>query len=152
MIPEYKLYHGAVFSTLIDLCGSVSIQSLHDEGRSHTYVISDLVGLQIKHATSRLRPWAFTFHDEHLKSLDRLKAWADRAFVVLVCHTDGMACIPLDEAMPALTASGGTQSWLRADRKKREWYRIKSPIGELPQRYPAGLDCVAKFLNQATSS
>jgi hypothetical protein len=149
MIPEYKLYHGAVLSELVDRCGSaVSIRAYQDSGRLLNYVLSDAVGIQVKHATQRLHPWQFTFPKTHLEMLASLKRRLKSVFIVLVCHTDGMVCLHVDEVLPSLSAVFGSQAWLRADRRKGEWYRVYGPAGEYPTKFPTGIDPVVEAMHQ----
>lgn len=149
MIPEYKLYHGAVLSELVDRCGSaISIRAYQDSGRLLNYVLSDMVGMQVKHATQRLHPWQFTFPKTHLDTLVNLKDRLKSVFVVLVCHTDGMVCLHLDEVLNSLNTPFGSQAWLRADRRKGEWYRLFGPAGEFPSKFPAGIDPVVEAVRQ----
>jgi hypothetical protein len=149
MIPEYKLYHGAVLAELVDRCGSaVSIRAYQDSGRLLNYVLSDAVGIQVKHATQRLHPWQFTFPKTHLEMLASLKSRLRSVFIVLVCHTDGMVCLHVDEVLPSLNAAFGSQAWLRADRRKGEWYRVYGPAGEYPTKFPTGIDPVVEAMRQ----
>jgi hypothetical protein len=152
MIPEYKLYHGAVLAELVDRCGSaVSIRAYQESGRALNYILSDVVGLQVKHATQRLHPWQFTFAKPHLDALFNLKVQLKYVFVVLVCHTDGMVCMNLDDALSNFGTDFGSQAWLRADRRKGEWYRLYGPQGEFPTRYPAGIDRLVEVVGQGVA-
>lgn len=130
MIPEYKLYHGAVLADIVDKAqGEVSFREVVDDGRLLNYVVNDRVGLQIKYSTARLRPWHFSFSSAHIEQLRALTKEFPRTFVVLVCRTDGFVSIP---AVPLLTflAKGAGSAWLRVDRKKREMYRVFGPAGD----------------------
>jgi len=148
MIPEYKLYHGAVLAEVVDRCGSaVSIKACQDSGRLLNYVLSDSVGIQVKHATQRLHPWHFAFPKTHLEMLASLKSRLKSLFIVLVCHTDGMVCLHVDVVLPSLNAFG-SQAWLRADRRKGEWYRVYGPAGEYPTKFPTGIDPVVEAMRQ----
>lgn len=149
MIPEYKLYHGAVLSELVDRCGAaISIRAYQEAGRLLNYVVSEVVGIQVRHATQRLHPWQFTFTQPQLNALAEIKGKCEFAFLVLVCHTDGIVCVPVDEALPSLTAAVGSQAWLRADRPKGKWYRLYGPAGEFPNRFPSGVDLVVEAIHR----
>lgn len=131
MIPDYKLYHGAVLADIVDrVPGGVTFCERVDSGRLLNYVVDGRVGLQIKYATARLRPWKFSFPESHIEDLRDLLADYPQTFVVLVCRMDGLVCVPAHELVPFLTSSSDTQSWLRVDRKKREMYRLHGPQGE----------------------
>jgi hypothetical protein len=148
MISEYKLYHGAVLSELVSRCTSgVAIRTYEDTGRNLNYIVSDSIGLQIRHATQRLHPWPFTFTKAQLQTLVEMRSKFRLAFLVLVCHTDGILCLPADNALAALNAAAGDQSWLRADRRKGEWYRLYGPTGEFSSRFASGIEAIVEAIS-----
>lgn len=149
MIAEYKLYHGAVLLELASRCTfGVAIRTYEDAGRSLNYIVSDSIGLQIRHATQRLHPWQFTFNKTQLQTLVELHHEFRLAFLVLVCRTDGMVCLRVDEALASLNAAAGDQAWLRVDRRKGEWYRLYGPTGEFPSRFSSGVEAIVEAINQ----
>lgn len=149
MIPEYTLYHGAFLSELIDRHpDGVAIRPVSGPGRLRNYIVAGVVGIQVRHATQRLHPWPFTFSGSHLWTLSQLHKSCESAFLILVCRTDGMLTVPADEALKSLGAADGPQSWLRADRSKREWYRLYGPAGEFPSRFPQGIDLVVEAISR----
>lgn len=136
MIPEYKLYHGAVLADIVDAYeGPISFRSESEGKRLLNYVINDAVGLQVKYATQRLRPWQFSFTKSHIDSLARLTASYQACFVVLVCRTDGMIAIDAMDVLASLPSLESGQTWLRADRKKREMYRVHGPTGAFSAKF-----------------
>lgn len=136
MIPEYKLYHGAVLADIVDRADMpVSFQEMSEAGRLLNYVINDTVGVQLKYATQRLRPWHFTFPNAHIDALRQLRARYAKTFLTLVCRTDGIITVDADDILPSLIAAGEGAAWLRADRRKREMYRLYGPMGELEKRF-----------------
>lgn len=153
MIPEYKLYHGSVLADIVDLFdGEVSIREQVDAGRLLNYVINGKVGLQIKHATQRLRPWHFSFPASHIAQLEEMRASFAVAFAVLVCRTDGMVAIPADELLPRLVPGTDGQSWLRVNRRKREMYRVSGPTGEFPHRFRTTAESIVEALRGVCST
>jgi hypothetical protein len=151
VIPEYKLYHGAVLSELVDRSeSSITIQAYQDSGRLLNYVISGAVGLQIRHATQRLRPWQFTFTAANLDALFDLNNKWELAFLALVCNTDGIVCVPIGNVLPSLATAIGSQAWLRADRQRGRWYRLYGPAGEFPTKFPSGVHPIIESLGQLT--
>jgi hypothetical protein len=135
MIPDYKLYHGAVLADIVDRFeGAVAIAERVDAGRLLNYVLNDRIGIQIKYATAKLRPWLFSFPSTHIEQIHELMSDYPVSFVVLVCRTDGVACIPSTEAVRLLSRDTNGVSWLRLDRRKREMYRVFGPQGELEVR------------------
>jgi len=149
MIPEYKFYHGSVLAELTDAYQKcLSIETVQESGRPLYYVLNGAVGIVIKYSTQRLRPWRFSFSTDHLRALERCENSCHPAFLVLVCKDDGIIAIETSEILPALAPSGARQSWLRADRKKREMYRIFTPTGELSVKYRINVEPVIDALNQ----
>ena len=135
MIREYKLYHGAVLADIVAMHGGpVTIRPQEEGGRLLNYVLNDVVGLQVKYATQRLRPWPFNFLPSHIESLSSLASTYKASFVVLVCHTDGMIAIDATDVIESFEPDAG-QMWLRADRTKRAMYRVHGPAGEFPRKY-----------------
>jgi hypothetical protein len=148
MIPEYKLYHGAVLAEIIHRhVGQVAIRDLHEEGRPSSYVLDGKVGMQIKHATQRLHPWPFVFTKANVGDLLALRSSVPVVFSVFVCHTDGMACISLDELLQVLTPGESDQAWVRLDRRKGKWYRVSGSGGDLESKKPNGVDAIIEALS-----
>jgi hypothetical protein len=149
MTPEYKLYHGSVLAEIIDGFGAeISVCAIHEGGHLLSYIIDRRVGLHIKYATQKLRPWHFSFPESHRQILEGLRSKLQMTFLILVCRTDGIIAVHVDEILPALNAASGDQSWLRADRKKREMYRLYGPAGEFPTKFKTNVDPIIDALRQ----
>jgi hypothetical protein len=147
MIPEYKLYHGAVLADIVDrTLFPLTIEELSEEGRLLNYVLNRSVGLQIKHATQRLHPWHFSFPQAHISTLQQMQAKYPETFLVLVCHTDGMVVANARDLLPSLTTLSSGQSWLRADRRKREMYRLYGALGEIHKRFGTTTESIVDAL------
>ena len=146
MIPEYKLYHGAVLAEMVHtLSVPVAIDELSESGRLSAYVLNGHIGLQIKHSSQRLHPWPFTFTKQNFTELLALGQACDQVFLVLVCHTDGMVCLTLEEVAALITVAGSEQAWLRVDRRRGQWYTVNG-AGSLPIKRPKGLDALVETL------
>lgn len=140
MIPEYKLYHGAVLAELVDeLTIDVKIGELREDGRLSAYIIDSQVGLYIKHSASRLAPWNFTFTTANAHDLLELRRRCRDVFIVLVCWQDGMVCLELTEVIDVLRAGASDQAWIRIDRLKGCSYSVIASGGELPRKMSKGL-------------
>jgi hypothetical protein len=140
MIPDYKLYQGAVLAELIDDAKrAVNVRELVEEGRLHSYVLNERVGLHIKHSAGRLPPWLFTFTPANGVALAELRRTVSQVFVVLVCWLDGMVCLSLDELGQIVTNEQQPQGWVRAERRRNEWYAVSGSRGLLPYKKPHGL-------------
>lgn len=146
MIREYKLYHGAVLADIVAMHGGpVTLRPEAEGGRLLNYVVNEVVGLQVKYATQRLRPWHFNFSLSHIHSLSLLASTYPACFVVLVCRTDGMIAIDAADVIASLE-SDAEQMWLRADRKKREMYRVHGPSGEFPGKFKTTVEPIVEAL------
>lgn len=152
MIPEYKLYHGAVLAELVQRSSvPVQIDELSEAGRLSSYIIDSFVGLQIKHATQRLHPWAFTFTAKNIEELIELRSTFPRVFIVLVCHTDGMVCLELSDFLSVLGTGETEQRWLRVDRKRGKWYDVSGGKDRPALKYPKGIDALLEALGSPFS-
>lgn len=153
MIPDYKLYHGAVLADIVDASNDeISVRAIRNSGRLLNYVINEVVGLQVKYATQRLRPWCFTFPVSHVQALEALRCDFRASFLVLVCRTDGIIAAQADDIIPLLKSVGAEQSWLRVDRKKREMYRLYSQNGEFPAKFRTTVEPIVDALHQSNRS
>jgi hypothetical protein len=148
MIPDYKLYHGAVLAELVDVAKrTLSIGELVEEGRLSSYVLDGCVGLYVKHSAARMPPWQFTFTDGNRVALCELQRQTPRIFVVLVCWLDGMVCLSLDELATILGPAETQQGWVRVERRKNEWYAVSGAAAELPHKKPRGVAPLVEALS-----
>ena len=147
MIPEYKLYHGAVLAELIHRCEvPIQIDELHEIGRLSSYIIDSVVGVQIKHSTARMRPWQFTFTRQNISELLDLRHSFARVFVVLVCKTDGMVCLDLTDFLAVLGSGDSDQGWIRVDRPRGKWYELSGGKMTTPKKFPRGIEPILQAL------
>lgn len=147
MIPDYKLYHGAV---LIDLLrgfrGDLAITERGEEGRLCSYILNNCVALHIKHSQQRLNPWQFTFTKANVKEIFTLCDGYRSVFAALVCRTDGIVVLSADELTSLLGAKQSDQAWIRVSRRRREWYTVSGGSGELPYKKAAGTEPILSAL------
>lgn len=143
MIPEYKLYHGAALAELIhQLTTPISIDELNETGRLSSYILNNRIGLQIKHSTQRLSPWAFTFTRYNMSELLALRAKFDDVFVIFVCETQGMVCLSIEDVLSVSEVGHSDQVWIRIERRRGKWFRVHGSEGELASKKPNGLDAL----------
>ena len=147
MIPDYKLYHGAVLAEIVDVSTiPVTFGELLEDGRLTSYTVNETVGVHIKHSTQRLHPWQFTFTGQNLTELMALRLRFKDVFVVFVCHTDGMVCLSLAELSSIIEPGGNDQAWVRIDRRKGEWYSVSGVAGELTNKKPKGVGSLLEVI------
>ncbi|MES2022646.1 MAG: hypothetical protein V4460_15230 [Pseudomonadota bacterium] len=150
MIPEYKLYHGAVLAEIVQgLPCPVTIDELDEDGRLSSYILNEHVGLQIKHSTQRLRPWSFTFTRPNVAELLDLRSRCSDVFVVFVGGALGMVCISIEEMIEIMDAGDSGQIWIRIDRPRGKWFSVFGAKGPLAAKKPNGLECLLDRLQPA---
>jgi hypothetical protein len=126
VIREIERSHGVVLARLIrgsrNALAAVTVTSV---GRS-SYVVGGLVGLYVKHSTSRLTPWSFSFQRDHQLELQSLSEHCGAVFVILVCGSDGIVCISAAELARIFDSEHQPVEWVKASRRKREKYLVTS--------------------------
>jgi hypothetical protein len=80
--------------------------------------------------------------------LEAMQQALPAAFVVLVCHTDGVVALPADRAIASFQGAEGSEAWLRADRRKRHQYCLHGPAGELAGKYSTTVQPIIDSLNK----
>ncbi|MBL1255428.1 hypothetical protein [Methylocystis sp. Sn-Cys] len=149
MIADYRFYHGVVLAELVNLkAGAIAIDVISEDGRFSSYVLDGEIGLQIKHCANRLHPWQFTFTKANLVDLLALQQAYKCVFVVLVCHTDGIVTLSLDEATGILAGGESEQAWIRVDRRRNEWYSVTGGAAELIGKRPSGVKKIIQALSE----
>lgn len=149
MTPEYQFYHGAVLHEIIITAGQPVRISLDDNyGRPDAYVINDQIGLLIKHSTSRLTPWLFTFAKEHIAELQLLRSKTKVCFVALVCDEDGFVCVRDSDLVRILTPTESDLASVRVDRPPRKMYRVSSSGNELDGKLAGGVERIVEEIRQ----
>jgi hypothetical protein len=153
MTSDYKLYQGAVFTELLDEVDQpLSIRAVREEGRLGAYIISDQVGLYIKHSAVRMSPWQFTFTKANALALMDLRKRTPKVFIVFVCWLDGMMCTSLDELTEILGVGISDQAWIRIQRRKNEWYTVSGAAGDLQYKKPQGLGAIIETLTKSQAA
>jgi hypothetical protein len=149
MIPEYKLYHGAVLAEIVhELTFPVKIDELQEQGRLSSYVLESRIGLHVKHSSKRLHPWSFTFTQQNLLELKLLSDIFPEVFIVFVCHTDGMICCAYSDFSMLVGAGLVETPWIRADRRKNKWFQLSGPATEEPTKYPNGIESLLEAIKR----
>ena len=119
MVREFEFYHGAAIARLINSRRNISIERYPAGSNNASYVINNQIGLYLKHSTSRLSPWVFTFKEGHQKEIQEMQRELGTVFVVLICGSDGMVCLDYAEFKVALDDNHGQAEWIKAARRTR---------------------------------
>jgi len=150
MLAEYKLFHGAVLSELIDIAeDDISIGELKEEGRLSSYILNGCIGVQIKHSTARLPPWYFTVTKANAIELSELARVYRSVFVVLVCNLDGMVTLAIEDFAKLVEAGDSDQAWLRVDRSKRQWYSVSGNAATSAIKKSRGVSAILTALKES---
>lgn len=147
MVPEYKLYHGAVLAELIDIADcDITIGEMKEDGRLSSYTLNNSIGLHVKHSTARLAPWQFTITKANLSEWAKLTETFRQVYIVLVCHLDGIVALSISEIAIVIEAGVSQQAWVRVDRSRGQWYKVSGSGGNLPYKKSKGLSSIIKDL------
>lgn len=147
MIPEYHLYHGAFLACLISGAGKKLTISSPESSRPAEYVLNENIGLYVKHATQRLRPWHFGFTPDNIQNIRSLRLRFSTSFLVLVCRQDGLIAVDLNLVIANISPAAAL--WIRANREKRKLYRLHGPMGEFPMKFDSNLLAIKSLLEAA---
>lgn len=132
MIRDQELLHGAAVIRLLDAGVPVSIRHAPDiHASAYLAEAGDWrVALLLKLSTRKRSPWQFTFTDGEGAALANMaeRFAGHRRLLVLVCHTDGVCCLPharLGDIMDdPETPAGQSVSVARGDGRS---YRVSGP-------------------------
>lgn len=140
MIRDFERFHGAVLrSIVVESPEAISITPCDSFGRVNSYLVNERVAFHIKHSSKRLPPWGFTFNDEHLDEIFELEQKTNLVWLVLVCGSDGVVALSLDEFRDLTTATPQTTCFVRIDRDRRTMYRVFGNAGKLNGAKPNGV-------------
>lgn len=149
MIAELDRYHGVVLRQILIAAGRrVSIGVADLAGRVDAFCLEG-AAFQIKHSSKRLSPWQFTYMAENLNELIALQQMFHPVWVMLVCGTDGVVGLSIDELMSIVQVGDSGAASLRVARSRNSMYRVSGSQGELPRAKRRG---VQSFLAEVLGS
>lgn len=147
MIGEFERYHGAAIRELIVGCQKpLRIEASDDAGRVNTFIVNRKAGIYIKHSASRLPPWQFTYGDDNLAEIERLKKKCRRVWLVHVCGQDGFVALTFDEFRSINPVDAQTTRFVRVDRDRNTMYRVNGTDGKLGRSKRRGLNSIFEEL------
>ena len=147
MIGEFERYHGAAIRDLVVGCGKpVRIEASDDVGRVNTYILNRKIGVYIKHSASRLPPWQFTYGDDNLAEIERLRKRSRSVWLVHVCGQDGFVALTYDEFRSINSVDAETTRFVRVDRDRNTMYRVNGTDGKLGRSKRRGLNAIFEEL------
>lgn len=138
MISEFEKHHGAVLRDVIVRAGSLKVSCCDVSGRVNCFSLEGNVGLHIKHSTSRLPPWQFTFDAPQVLELESIAGSHQSLWLALVCGDDGFLAVSFDEFQAINPPHFETTKFVRVDKSRNTMYRVFGTAGELGRRKPRG--------------
>jgi hypothetical protein len=143
MTPEYERYHGVVVRELVVQAGAaIQIEARDDAGRINSFCINGKTAIHIKHCSKRLPPWLFSFGDDNVAEIDRLRAIVPSMWLALVCGNDGIVAISYAEFRKITDNLEEATRFIRIDRDRKTMYRVYGNAGRLTAAKPRGVAAV----------
>jgi hypothetical protein len=148
MIRDFEFFHGAALTKLVRSCQRVTIAPFKGSSNA-SYVVNDCCGLYLKHSSSRMSPWSFTFHRDHQQEIDELHRRFGYVVVGLICNDDGVVGLDYTEFRTVLDTSHEAVEGIGISRKPRGMYMVRGRDGKMQYRIGEG-SFVKKVFTQAT--
>lgn len=147
MIGEFEKYHGAAIRDLVVNSGKlVRIEASVGIGRVNSFILNQKIGIYIKHSASRLPPWQFTYGNDNLAEIERLRESSRSVWLVHICGQDGFAALTYAEFRSINSADAETTSFVRVDRDRNTMYRVNGTDGKLCRSKRRGLHAIFEEL------
>lgn len=126
-IRKQEFYEGAAIHRLVKAgkLGSILYEPPF-------FVLNEHVRVLLKYSTRSRSPWGFNFSADELDALTNLPP-IDRAFVGLICASDGIAAITVRDLL-TLTHRHKQQIHVSCYRDHREHYEMRGPYGPLAEK------------------
>ncbi len=121
----FESYHGVVLCRIIHKNQHASIK-LYSSKSNSSYVVNGEIGVYVKYCTKRMSPWDFTFMKSHCDEIFQMMQNVKSFFLVLVCGSDGIACLDCNETKIVLSDSLDKPQGVHVARGHREKYRVSS--------------------------
>ena len=102
MIDKQEFYHGAALIRLL-----ADNRCIRVCGRDFGYEVNDKVFIHFKYSTKVRSPWGFTFNDDEISKLDKMKETHERIMVALICDGDGICALDWYTIFELLGAKSG---------------------------------------------
>ena len=147
MIGEFERYHGAAIRDLVVGSGaSLRIEASDDVGRVNSYLLNQKIGVHIKHSSSRLPPWQFTYGDDNLAEIERLRERSQSVWLIHVCGQDGFVALTYAEFRSVNSVDAEKTRFVRVDRDRNTMYRVNGTNGKLDRSKRRGLNAIFEEL------
>ena len=146
MIPELDRYHGIVLRQILMAHPKRFTGGVADiSGRKDAFYLNG-AAFQIKHSSKRLPPWQFTYLPENVTELVELSATCNPVWVFLVCGTDGVVGLSIQELQAIIKPGSGGVAWVRVSRDRNAMYRVCGSAGDLSRAKPRGVQAFVSLV------
>ena len=129
MSKQFEFFHGLVLVRIVHNSKNPVSISRYSDSTNSSYIVNN-VGLFIKHSTSRMSPWAFSFHKQHLDEILEIKNQLAKVYIALVCNDDGIVCLSFDELNQLVNSRDDKVESIRVARGPREKYEVSGSAGK----------------------
>lgn len=128
IFQKHEFYEGAALYQLIRATGSIFLQY-----QPPFFVVNDKVHVYLKYSTAKRSPWGFTFTSDERGLLSAQAGASRRVIIGLICGSDGIAALPLDDYFRVAGEGDGTRR-VACIRRHREYFEITGPAGALDRK------------------
>ena len=137
MIRDFEFFHGAAMVKLMHIGRRITIAPFKERGNA-SYVLNDRCGLYLKHSSSRMSPWNFTFRRDHQQEVDELYRLIGYLVVGLICNDDGVVGLDYTEFRTVLDTNHEAIEGISIFRKPRGMYIVRGRDGKMQYRIGEG--------------
>jgi len=149
VIAEFERYHELVLREMIVQSSlPLLIERFDSSGRVNRFRVNRRLGILIKHSAKRLPPWLFAFADDASEDVLELSHSVRSVWIALVCGSDGVVTVSLDEFKAVAASEDMSARFLRVVRSKNQMYRVHGNCGTLAPKARG----VALMLTDATGT
>jgi hypothetical protein len=106
--------------------------------------------LCIKHSTSRLTPWVFTYNRMQISEIEQAAEDCHDFWLAHVCGHDGVMTLNLREFAMINPPEARATKFVRVDKGRNTMYRVFGTGGELPSRKRRGVGDLVAALGKAS--
>ena len=129
---NYSFFYGSALVRLIHNSKTFGIKLYSG---NNCYLVNEKSITYLKHCTSRISPWSFSFMPEHMAEIARIYETNKNLFIVLICNDDGVCCLDFDELSQVIFfGTINLSKSVRVSRSPREKYTVTGSDGKLKHK------------------
>lgn len=133
-IQEKDQYHGSALTQIVE---HRSFKALNRASRKYGhYLVNTNRHVFVKYRTSKRSPWQFVLTHEEIRALRRAFSRSDKVFVCLVCGSNTVCGLKLNDIRQILDLSRNTQQWITVDVPSGGSCHVHGSTGRLVRTIP----------------